>query len=162
MYPYMYRFGFLPNNNAWFTMRYQKRGCLGFDTPSLKGLEAKPLPLWALAPLWIIFKGVKNPQGNRQGRSNHLSVCWSRRQKRKPRMFNYSYSIINTHDVLWKRSNKFLNLLSRCLTFCFTLNLCRMKKFQLLLPLFRKIASRLFRHGISLYLRISVRFKLRV
>gem|GEM_PF-3897512 len=37
-----------------------------------------------------------------------------------------------------------------------------MKKFQLLLPLFRKIASRLFRHGISLYLRISVRFKLRI
>ena len=29
----------------------------------LKGLEAKPLPLWALAPLWIIFKGVKTHIG---------------------------------------------------------------------------------------------------
>ena len=29
----------------------------------LKGLEAKPLPLWALAPLWVVFKGVKTHRG---------------------------------------------------------------------------------------------------
>ena len=37
--------------------------CRLLQQTAKESLEAKPLPLWALAPLWIIFKGVKNHIG---------------------------------------------------------------------------------------------------
>ena len=37
--------------------------CRLLQQTAKESLEAKPLPLWALAPLWIIFKGVKTHLG---------------------------------------------------------------------------------------------------
>ena len=40
----------------------------------LKGLEAKPLPLWALTPLWIIFKGVKTHIGTSKAEQSSIRL----------------------------------------------------------------------------------------
>ena len=84
-------------------MQDKKRGCDGFDTPSLKGLEAKPLPLWALAPLWIIFKGVKNHIGT----SKAGTIIYPSAEadgKREPTARHPYYTPVNHH--FWFKSAK--------------------------------------------------------
>ena len=49
----------------------------------LKGLEAKPLPLWTLGPFHlIIFKGIKTQRGTGKARPDYNSV-----QKNKEGVF---------------------------------------------------------------------------
>ena len=69
----------------------------------LKGLEAKPLPLWALAPLWIIFKGVKTHIGT--GKAGTIIYPSAEADgKREPTARHPYYTPVNHH--IWFISAK--------------------------------------------------------